>query len=228
MQCFRWAGREKILPHILTLHAKRNTPRQRLAIITTKPVWASKMDNDNHLLQPLLQFVGRRETILFPGSGPNPVQSVIGGWQPDVCSPQLQFCLSARIKFCKSDIMAHRTSDRSSSLQTFKKSMTRSITRPVQGIDPRTALSLMSIDDLESALLSAAEASALRWGSKLKHFPVLNRTIVVLKWVHTSIMKLQPVASTNKNEYVGVTYFHIAGIVRIGSLGIMAKQFNKI
>lgn len=66
----------------------------------TKPVRAFKMDNDKHLSQPIprLQFVGRNRTIWFPGSGPNPVHSETGGWQTDVCSPQLQFCLSGWIR----------------------------------------------------------------------------------------------------------------------------------
>lgn len=61
--------------------------------IFKKPVRAFKIDNDKHLSKPIphLQFVGQIKLIL--GSGPNPVHSGMGGWQPDVCPPQLQFSL---------------------------------------------------------------------------------------------------------------------------------------
>jgi len=51
----------------------------------------------------------------FPGSGPNPVHSETGGWQTDVCSPQLQFCLSGWIKSSNSDIMSQMSEQRAES-----------------------------------------------------------------------------------------------------------------
>lgn len=83
------------------------------------------MDNDKNLSQsiPRLQFVGRNKTIKFPGSGPNPVHSEMGGWQPDVCSPQLQFCLSGWIKSSYSDIMSQMS-------EQAAESVHRAIDRP--------------------------------------------------------------------------------------------------
>ena len=88
-----------------------------MAKTSTKPLRAFKMDNDKHLSQtiPRLQFVGRNKTISFPGNGPNPVHSETGGWQPDVCPPQLQFCLSGWIKSSSSDIMFQMSEQRAES-----------------------------------------------------------------------------------------------------------------
>ena len=115
MQCFKW--RESFLAKrwgndgakAFGWNAEVNASHkwQKKKKTLTKPVRAFKMDNDKHLSQPIpgLQFVGWNRTIWFPGSGPNPVHSETGGWQPDVCSPQLQFCLSGWIRSSFSEIM---------------------------------------------------------------------------------------------------------------------------
>lgn len=96
---------------------------------------------------PHLQLAGRDKTFLFPGGGSNLVHSETGGWQTDVCSPQLRFCLSGWIKSSTRDIMSQtsvqgsrtgpqtgrpycKTSDRDRNTEA------RLITGPEPGINP--------------------------------------------------------------------------------------------